>query len=406
VVVLALGVSCTKGTGPTPPEPPSSPISELGLGQLLPYQDSTDPNPLRIAVLLEIPYADASAIDEATAVARVQETLKSIFEGDFSLFNTPPFSDYQDRFQVYYGTMLQSPDPGYTPIDTPALEQLQASAQAQSGPFRAATTAQELRGILETIYRNSGIGPDQVQGFFYPLDALWLNQSIDLLDQIPEEAITNPPDQYSEAEKAWIVKKNILRYQAVFDQQANLDVQIIITDDAFGGAQGYAHNTTLAGMPDRIFMNRTHPIFSSVVNDFAGRTLVHEMGHIAGWFTDEYYPFDASDDLSAKVDCNCVSDGAVGPDGQTIDPKTDNPWLQDQLSVEMPDKSLNWSLLSGPVPGYDGSLFPGCDGSYRSYRTHEKSIMSFHYFSMNAADFQQGFGPVHRYYMEELFLKP
>jgi hypothetical protein len=81
------------------------------------------------------------------------------------------------------------------------------------------------------------------------------------------------------------------------------------------------------------------------------------MGHIAGWFTDEYYPFDASDDLSAKVDCNCVSDGAVGPDGQTIDPQTDNPWLQDQLPVEMPDKTLNWSLLSGPVPVYDGSLF-------------------------------------------------
>jgi hypothetical protein len=90
----------------------------------------------------------------------------------------------------------------------------------------------------------------------------------------------------------------------------------------------------------------------------------------------------------------------------TIDPQTDNPWLQDQLPVEMPDKTLNWSLLSGPVPGYDGSLFPGCDGSYRSYRTHEKSIMAFHYFRMNAADFQQGFGPVHRYYMEELFLKP
>lgn len=32
--------------------------------------------------------------------------------------------------------------------------------------------------------------------------------------------------------------------------------------------------------------------------------------------------------------------------------------------------------------------------------------MAFHYFSMNAADFQQGFGLVHRYYMEELYLKP
>lgn len=259
--------------------------------------------------------------------------------------------------------------------------------------------------LLNEIYQSAGVDRDQLEGFFYPIEGLLLSEYMDRLDQIPEVPIKSSTDQLTLEEQQWLVKKNLLRYQAVFDQQAALDLQVIVTDDPFGGVQGYAHISTLDNAPDRIFFNRTHPIFDGIVSDFAGRTFVHEMGHIAGWFTDEYYPFEETDDLSSRVDCNCVSNGAVGFEGQAIDPNANNPWLQEKLPVEMPDKTLNWELLSGPVPNYNGSLFPGCDGAYQSYRTHEKSIMSFHYFTMNANDFANGFGPVHRYYMEELYLK-
>ncbi|MGB2252854.1 MAG: hypothetical protein ACPH28_03705, partial [Flavobacteriaceae bacterium] len=84
LVVLLTFVGCTKDPT-TPPEKPTSP-TDIGLNKLLPYHPSSHANPIRIGILLEVPfYTNADAI-EGKALSRIQETLYTLLEGDFSLF--------------------------------------------------------------------------------------------------------------------------------------------------------------------------------------------------------------------------------------------------------------------------------------------------------------------------------
>lgn len=405
LLFLLLFLGCSKDEK-EPETPTPTEITELGLGKMIPYQSATAARPITIGILFEIPYKTRDEVEQDKALKNIKAQLHSLFEGDYSLFQVAPFDRYRNRFNIYFGSMLATEDPSYSPLSAETLRALQQNARAQKNALHQVSTAQEHREILESIFQQTGVNPEELEDFFYPLDALALSVDLEDLEQVREVPIVNSGKDLTPAEKDWIVKKNLIRYHHVFDQQSNLDVRVIISDDFFGGAQGYAHLAENENAPDYVFMNRTHPLLELAVDELAAKTFVHEMGHIAGWFTDEYYPFETDSSVDKKIDCNCVSDGMLLVDGNSFDPEGDhNPWLQDKLPVEMPDRSLNYELLAGPVPNYDGRLFPGCGNNYQSYRTYEKSIMSFHYMTMNSTEFQQGFGPVHRYYMEELFFK-
>jgi hypothetical protein len=185
-----------------------------------------------------------------------------------------------------------------------------------------------------------------------------------------------------------------------------ITVRVLISDNV-GGGYAYVPKEEL-GTP-MVFMSYSIPYIEPVFPHTLTRTFVHEMGHITGHFKDEYYPFETDTNLEKSISCNCVSAGATLFDGSAFNDPSDsskNPWLQQSLPYENKHHEVVYNLISGPVPNYNGQLYEGCAGGrYKSYRTHNLSIMSYHNIFMDPTTFAQGFGPVHRYYMEELFFK-
>ncbi|MCG8454327.1 MAG: M64 family metallopeptidase [Spirochaetales bacterium] len=303
---------------------------------------------------------------------------QSFGNGDFSLFNTIPFNQHKNRFNVYIGT-VESPDVNILPTVPQTLFQ---SVNFQQ--FLNAETSEDLAPFLAPIGQYLlGIPNSQLPQLLIDYKTEFTDNSDPANPEIPIPAyyyasiLTVEGVLHNGGSLGTIgqrIQRNINSLKSPFSSYSFLDCKAIVSP---GIGQGYADTTNdimycplyneanlygFLGVLDESTVRQFHP-------DYTTATIVHEFGHIFADFADEYYAYNAGE----QAEVFGITNPNTFRNGET------NPWTS--------------------IANYDGTTFQGGSGG-NSLRSSQNSIMRAYHKLRSPNDWKnKGWGPVHRHYI-------